>query len=401
MADKEAAVPSGRGGGRAGTRKFMPTMPGRRKKAEEGGAAAAVDAATADETFKDLIKQAQSAAKTWGRGRGRGRHQQQRYQVTFGVGGEERPALAAAKQYGRSGGGSGGGGVGGGGGGGRSAGGGRIKSDGAVGADDEALPDLPDSKQDIKSIKPRPPVLDYSQYYPTILPLRVPGEEIWEEADGGPAFQPSALDLAAMPDVPQHPAEDLELFDPEMEDQMFLMQMPGVLPLKPGGGAAAAAGDGGGGAGPGPSSERRRKEAAAATANKAPGCSVRDTPSGRIGKLLVFRSGKVKMQVGDVLMDVSLGLPNQHRQDVVAINPSSNACVFLGDVTQRVLVSPDVLQLLRESSVPEFPRAPEELAPLTRAHRRARGYDLQEQLQQDVSAAAAAVSGVRIKSETN
>ncbi|GIL70249.1 hypothetical protein Vretifemale_1088 [Volvox reticuliferus] len=268
MADKEAAVPSGRGGGRAGTRKFMPTMPGRRKKAEEGGAAAAVDAATADETFKDLIKQAQSAAKTWGRGRGRGRHQQQRYQVTFGVGGEERPALAAAKQYGRSGGGSGGGGVGGGGGGGRSAGGGRIKSDGAVGADDEALPDLPDSKQDIKSIKPRPPVLDYSQYYPTILPLRVPGEEIWEEADGGPAFQPSALDLAAMPDVPQHPAEDLELFDPEMEDQMFLMQMPGVLPLKPGGGAAAAAGDGGGGAGPGPSSERRRKEAAAATASE-------------------------------------------------------------------------------------------------------------------------------------
>ncbi|GIL97976.1 hypothetical protein Vretimale_3526 [Volvox reticuliferus] len=167
-----------------------------------------------------------------------------------------------------SGGGSGGGGVGGGGGGGRSAGGGRIKSDGAVGADDEALPDLPDSKQDIKSIKPRPPVLDYSQYYPTILPLRVPGEEIWEEADGGPAFQPSALDLAAMPDVPQHPAEDLELFDPEMEDQMFLMQMPGVLPLKPGGGAAAAAGDGGGGAGPGPSSERRRKEAAAATASE-------------------------------------------------------------------------------------------------------------------------------------
>ncbi len=30
----------------------------------------------------------------------------------------------------------------------------------------------------------------------------------------------------------------------------------------------------------------------------------------------MFRSGKVKLRVGDVLMDVSLGLPNQHRQDV-------------------------------------------------------------------------------------
>ncbi|EFJ50923.1 hypothetical protein VOLCADRAFT_103709 [Volvox carteri f. nagariensis] len=408
MADKDAAASTGRGGGRAGARKFMPTMPGRRKKAEEGGAAAAGDAGVSDEAFKDLIKQAQSAA-TGGRGRGRGRHQQQRFLVTFGVGGEERPALAAAKHYARSGGaGGGGGGAGGGGAGGGGGSGNRVKTEGA-GADEEPLPDLPDAKPaDVKSIKPRPAVLDYTQYYPTMLPLRVPGEEIWEEAEGGPGFLPSALDLAGMPDVPQRPGEDLDLFDPEMEDQMFLMQMPAVLPLQPGrGGGAAAAGEaegggggggGGGAAGPGPSSERRRKEAAAAAANRAPGCNMRELPSGRIGKLLVFRSGKVQMQVGDVLLDVSIGLPNQHRQDVVALNPSSNACVLLGDVTQRVLVSPDVLQLLREDSVPEFRRAPEELPDLTRAHRKARGYD---DIQQQPDGAPGDVAGIKIKTEAS
>lgn len=74
----------------------MPTMPGRRKKAEEGGAgggASAAEAAASDEAFKDLIKQAQSAAGA-GRGRGRGRFGQQRFHVTFGSFGDDRESGA-------------------------------------------------------------------------------------------------------------------------------------------------------------------------------------------------------------------------------------------------------------------------------------------------------------------
>ncbi len=64
-------------------------MPGRRKKAEEGGAAAPSEAAVTDEAFKELIKQAASGVGA-GRGRGRGRFGQQRFQVTFGGFGDDR-----------------------------------------------------------------------------------------------------------------------------------------------------------------------------------------------------------------------------------------------------------------------------------------------------------------------
>lgn len=64
-------------------------MPGRRKKAEEGGAPAASEAAVTDEAFKELIKQAASGVGA-GRGRGRGRFGQQRFQVTFGGFGDDR-----------------------------------------------------------------------------------------------------------------------------------------------------------------------------------------------------------------------------------------------------------------------------------------------------------------------
>lgn len=66
----------------------------------------------------------------------------------------------------------------------------------------------------------------------------------------------------------------------------------------------------------------------------------------QLGKLLVFRSGKVKMQIGDVLLDVSQGVPCSFRQDVAAINADDGHMVLLGDVAQRVVCLPDIDQLL-------------------------------------------------------
>lgn len=67
----------------------------------------------------------------------------------------------------------------------------------------------------------------------------------------------------------------------------------------------------------------------------------------QIGKLLVFESGAVKLQIGDVLLDVSTGTPLQCRQEVAAVDSQAGHMVFLGELTQRVVCSPDVEQLLR------------------------------------------------------
>ena len=67
----------------------------------------------------------------------------------------------------------------------------------------------------------------------------------------------------------------------------------------------------------------------------------------QVGKLLVFESGAVKLQMGDVLLDVAAGTPCQFRQDVASINDKEGHFVFLGDVAQRVVCSPNIEQLIR------------------------------------------------------
>ena len=68
----------------------------------------------------------------------------------------------------------------------------------------------------------------------------------------------------------------------------------------------------------------------------------------QVGKL-VFESGAVKLQMGDVLLDVAAGTPCQFRQEVASINAREGHFVFLGDVAQRVVCSPNVEQLIRSA----------------------------------------------------
>lgn len=64
----------------------------------------------------------------------------------------------------------------------------------------------------------------------------------------------------------------------------------------------------------------------------------------------MFESGAVKLQMGDVLLDVAAGTPCQFRQEVASINAREGHFVFLGDVAQRVVCSPNVEQLIRLAS---------------------------------------------------
>eukprot|EP00879_Flechtneria_rotunda_P000619 GHRR01000732.1.p1 GENE.GHRR01000732.1~~GHRR01000732.1.p1 ORF type:complete len:515 (+),score=225.00 GHRR01000732.1:344-1888(+) len=350
--------------------KFVPTVPNRRKKAGDGSLAqTAAEAAEAKAAFQDLIKAAQSESQ-WQRGRGRGSGRGRGYtgphQVTFGgVPDGSRPVgrapglvnrVAVAPGKGAAG----------------------IKQDASAKKEAESKmkgedrpKEFDGSYEDDEEDESITQLLDYSQYYPTALPISLHhplDEGAHQEADAALFRQGVPEDLALKQDDPEDTSQQLGMSDlSAAQDLLYLFQLPSVLPF-----ASPAA------ALPGPADGRgsKRRAAAGDRAGKAaadgdvsssnsigrvvqPAASARDLPSGQIGKLLIFQSGKVKLQVGDVLLDVTAGMPCVTRQDVAVVNTKTGHLVQLGPVTQRAVVVPDVWQLMADAQVPDFPRSPQ------------------------------------------
>uniref|UniRef100_A0A0D9VGC7 Uncharacterized protein n=1 Tax=Leersia perrieri TaxID=77586 RepID=A0A0D9VGC7_9ORYZ len=76
------------------------------------------------------------------------------------------------------------------------------------------------------------------------------------------------------------------------------------------------------------------------------GCHLEELPGGLMGKILVYNSGKMKMKLGDVLFDVSAGMKCEFLQEVVVINTREKHCCSLGEISNRVIVAPDIDYLL-------------------------------------------------------
>jgi hypothetical protein len=246
-------------------------------------------------------------------------------------------------------------------------------------------------------------LLDEGQYYPTLLPLMDPGAAEVEAEEGdarGAHWRPGdlattgvgasggrralaallsaciALSLCPSPDPNTHtlqdPEEDtaagLRLEDAEADEHVYLFQLPSVLPLAPPKTKVKIEDEGAGGGAGGSKARYRQAEAAAAAAAAAPepaGASLAQLKGRTVGQLLVFESGRVKLRVGDALLDVAAGVPCTARQEVAVINPQPGASsrggadapghlLLLGAVSQRVVVTPDVWQLMEDAEIPEF-----------------------------------------------
>lgn len=324
-AEPSSSQPPTASGGRGG-RKFKPKVPARRRAAEADDTGASTSGAPENEAFKDLIKAAKSEAG-WargagGRGRGRGDAGRQHFQTVFG-GGAQQHTFAQGGSF-QSGGGGGSSARGGGGGG---------------GTDTKRIMTQKDiDMQEAEGTDLREPevTLNYNQYYPTLLPLRQPGMEETDTEAHARDDRPPDLSLAK--DDSGSAAEELGLLeiDPDSE-RLMLFQLPSLLPVHAS--ASTQAGT-------------PVQSLAQPTAS-----SLDQLPSGKIGKLLVFESGAVKLQMGDVLLDVAAGTPCQFRQEVASINDKEGHFVFLGDVSQRVVCSPNVEQLISDEPIPDWPRA--------------------------------------------
>ncbi|WVQ96365.1 hypothetical protein IAU59_003470 [Kwoniella sp. CBS 9459] len=72
-------------------------------------------------------------------------------------------------------------------------------------------------------------------------------------------------------------------------------------------------------------------------------------PEGRVGTMVVMKSGKVKMVMGkDIVMNVTPGLPATFIQHLVHLDGKSKSAQILGEIHKNYVVTPDIDRLLQE-----------------------------------------------------
>ncbi|XP_015075051.1 uncharacterized protein LOC107018972 isoform X1 [Solanum pennellii] len=167
---------------------------------------------------------------------------------------------------------------------------------------------------------------DYYTNYPVTLPVRRPysgNPELLDEEEFGEASQSLTYDENSI-----KPAMDLGLMEENLEEKMFLVQLPTMPMLKQ-------------------SIKTEGSEMAnSSKPSKAKACSLNELPAGLMGKLLVYKSGAVKLKLGETLFNVSPGMDCSFAQDVVAVNTEEKYCSNIGELTKRIIITPDVDSLL-------------------------------------------------------
>ncbi|KAI9319646.1 RNA polymerase III RPC4-domain-containing protein [Dichotomocladium elegans] len=77
--------------------------------------------------------------------------------------------------------------------------------------------------------------------------------------------------------------------------------------------------------------------------------SLKDIPEGQIGSLIVYKSGKIKLKMGDVLFDVRQGMQSSFLENVMMVDTESEdqkKMIDLGHLTQKFVCMPDMDALL-------------------------------------------------------
>ncbi|KAM0902635.1 hypothetical protein ACQ4PT_019179 [Festuca glaucescens] len=174
--------------------------------------------------------------------------------------------------------------------------------------------------------------------YPVTLPLRRPysgDPEILDEDEFGESSASRAQDgeLTA--------AEELGLMDRSDTLQLLFFQLPSSLPLPKQTQSVEE---------PNTGSKENAECANVTREQRRPssfaGSKIKDLPGGHMGKILIYKSGKVKMKIGDAMFDLSPGSNCMFDQEVAAINTREKHCCTLGEISKRVVVAPDVDYLL-------------------------------------------------------
>ncbi|KAL2501418.1 RNA polymerase III RPC4 [Forsythia ovata] len=177
---------------------------------------------------------------------------------------------------------------------------------------------------------------NYYSYYPLQLPLRRPYSGNPELLDKEEFEDDSTRSIDD--EYATNPALKLGLMEENLEDSMFFVQLPTAMPMtKPCNNAE------------GREQGSNTNPVKGARPSQKP-CGMEALPAGFMGKMLVYRSGAVKLKLGDTLYDVSAGLDCVFAHDVVALNTEEKHCCSVGELNKRVVITPDVDSILDSMS---------------------------------------------------
>jgi hypothetical protein len=73
--------------------------------------------------------------------------------------------------------------------------------------------------------------------------------------------------------------------------------------------------------------------------------TIRSMPPGQAGRLEFYKSGKVKLRFGEVLLDLSCATSLGFHQELVSVHPEEKECFRMGSVDKRMVASLDVHSL--------------------------------------------------------
>lgn len=78
---------------------------------------------------------------------------------------------------------------------------------------------------------------------------------------------------------------------------------------------------------------------------------LQDMPNGQIGKLIIYKSGKMKMKFGNILLDVNQGMQSNFLENVMVVDHESEEtkkAIELGHIVQKFVCAPNMDALLRD-----------------------------------------------------
>ncbi|KAH7519270.1 uncharacterized protein LOC107424091 isoform X2 [Ziziphus jujuba] len=173
---------------------------------------------------------------------------------------------------------------------------------------------------------------DYYSYYPVTLPHRKPysgnpellnAEEFWADSE-----------IITYNESSTKVAEELDLMEEIPETSMFFVQLPPTIPSIKQSNIADS------------KEATESSQPPGSASNKQKSRALGELPEGFMGKMLVYRSGAIKLKLGDTLYDVSSGMDCGFAQDVVAINNAEKHCCIIGELNKRIILTPDVDSIL-------------------------------------------------------